>query len=385
MDFDLTEDLELLAQTTRSFAAERVAPHAEEWDREHRFPLDVVKEAGELGLLGALIPEEYGGSGLGNLAGSIITEELSRACASVGVTVSVHNSLVATPLRKFGTDAQKEKYLPRMATGEWLGAYALTEANAGSDAANQATKAVADGDHFVLNGTKLWITTGAYADLFIVFARTSLDDPKKKARGITAFLVEKSTPGLKVGKKEEKLGIRASSTTEIVLEDCRVPAANVLGEVGKGFRIAMDTLDGGRIGIGSQAVGIAQACLDSSLKYAQERQQFGRPIAAFQAIQWKLAEMATDIEAARLLVRKAAWLRDRGRPCSLAASMAKLSASTMANRAAEEAVQIHGGAGYTTDFPVERYMRDARITEIYEGTTEIQHLVIARQMLNAKS
>ncbi|MFG0316331.1 MAG: acyl-CoA dehydrogenase, partial [Planctomycetota bacterium JB042] len=370
MDFDLTEDLELLAQTTRSFAAERVAPHAEEWDREHRFPLDVVKEAGELGLLGALIPEEYGGSGLGNLAGSIITEELSRACASVGVTVSVHNSLVATPLRKFGTDAQKEEYLPRMATGEWLGAYALTEANAGSDAANQATKAVADGDHFVLNGTKLWITTGAYADLFIVFARTSLDDPKKKAHGITAFLIEKTAPGLKVGKKEEKLGIRASSTTEIVLEDCRVPAANVLGEVGKGFRIAMDTLDGGRIGIGSQAVGIAQACLDASLKYAQERHQFGRPIAAFQAIQWKLAEMATEIEAARLLVRKAAWLRDRGRPCSLAASMAKLSASTMANRAAEEAVQIHGGAGYTTDFPVERYMRDARITEIYEGRSE---------------
>jgi len=385
MDFDLSEDFELLRQTTRSFAEERIGPGTGERDRNGEFPLAQVKEAGELGLLGVTVPEEHGGSGLGNLAGSIITEELSRVCASVGVTVSVHNSLVATPLRKFGTEEQRAQYLPKMATGEWLGAYALTEANAGSDAANQSTKAVLDGDDYVLNGTKMWITTGAQADIFIIFARTSLDDEKKKAKGVTAFLVERTFPGLKVGKHESKLGIRASSTTEIVLEDCRVPARNVLGEVGRGFRIAMDTLDGGRIGIGSQAVGIAQACLEASTKYAQERQQFGRPIAAFQAIQWKLAAMATEIEAARLLVRKSAWLRDAGRPCSLAASMAKLSASTMANRAAEEAVQIHGGAGYTTDFPVERFMRDARITEIYEGTTEIQHLVIARQILNASS
>ncbi len=384
MDFELNEDLKLLQATARRFAEDEVKPHAARLDLEHEFPKQIVKKAAELGFLGVAIPEPYGGSELGHLASSLLVEELSRACASTGVTVSVHVSLVATPICRFGSDAQKKKYLPKLANGEWLGAYALTEANAGSDAANQQAKAVRDGDTFVLNGTKLWITSGAYADLFIVFARTSLDDPKKRHRGITAFLVERTTPGIRPGKTEEKCGLRGSSTTELVLENCRVPAANVLGEVGSGFKIAMDTLDGGRIGIGSQAIGIAQACLDASLKYSRERQQFGRPIGDFQAIQWKLAEMATGIEAARLLVRKAAWLRDKGEPCSLQASMAKMYASTMANRAADEAVQVHGGAGYTTDFPVERYYRDARITEIYEGTTEIQHLVIAKHLMNVR-
>ena len=325
--------------------------------------------------------EEYGGSALGNLASSIVTEELSRVCASTGVTISVHNSLVCGPVDKFGSELLKQKYLPRLASGEWLGAYALTEAEAGSDAANQQATAEKRGDRYVLNGTKLWITSGAFADFFVVFARTSAPSNGNRSEGITAFAIEKTTPGLTPGKLEEKVGIRASTTTELLLENCEVPPENVIGEVGQGFRIAMDTLDGGRIGIGSQAVGIAQACLEASTAYSKERQQFGRPIAAFQAIQWKLAEMATDLEAARLLVRKAAWLRDRGEPCALAASMAKLHASVSSNRAADEAVQIHGGAGYTTDFPVERYMRDARITEIYEGTTEIQHLVIARHLI----
>ncbi len=384
MDFNLPDEHQALQAAVRRFADEEIRPVADEHDRAGRFPLALVKKAGALGFLGVTLPKKYGGTDLGNLGGSIVTEEISRACASTGVTVSVHNSLVGTPIRKFGTPEQKRRYLPRLASGEWFGAYALTEANAGSDAANQSTRAEKRGDRYVLNGTKMWITTGAYADLFVVFARTSLEDPKKKARGVTAFLVEKTFPGIRPGKHEEKLGIRASSTTELVLEDCEVPEENVLGEVGRGFRIAMDTLDGGRIGIGSQALGIAEACLEASLSYAERREQFQRPIAAFQAIQWKLAEMATDIEAARLLVRRAAWLRDRGEPCSLAASMAKLHASVMANRAAEEAVQIHGGIGYTREYPVERFMRDARITEIYEGTTEIQHLVIARQLLNSR-
>jgi len=380
MDFNLSEDLSLLAQTVRKFAEEELEGLAGQLDREHRFPVEVVRQAGELGLMGVSVSEPYGGSGLGNLASSIITEELSRACASTGVTISVHNSLVCGPVDKFGSEALKQKYLPRLATGEWLGAYALTEAEAGSDAANQQTVAEKHGDRYVLNGTKLWITSGAFADFFVVFARTSIPKNGNHSDGITAFAIEKGTPGLKPGKLEEKLGIRASSTTELLLENCEVAEEQVIGEVGKGFKIAMDTLDGGRIGIGSQAVGIMQACLDASLAYSRERHQFGRPIGSFQAIQWKLAEMATGLEAARLLVRKAAWLRDRGEPCTLAASMAKLHASVAVNRAADEAVQIHGGAGYTTDFPVERYMRDARITEIYEGTTEIQHLVIARHL-----
>lgn len=381
MDFNLSEEMAMLRDTARKFAADEIQPKAAQFDQQKSLPIELIRMAGELGFLGVTIAEEYGGLELGNLASSLITEEISRACASTGVTISVHNSLVCTPIGKFGSADLRRKYLPRLASGEWLGAYALTEAEAGSDAANQTAKAERNGTGFVLNGTKLWITSGDSADVYIVFARTAPPKDGKKAHGITAFVVEKGTPGLRPGKHEEKLGIRASSTTELILEDCEVGEENVLGEVDKGFKIAMDTLDGGRIGIGSQSIGIAQACLDASLTYSAQREQFGRPIGAFQAIQWKLAEMATDIEAARLLVRKAAWLRDRGEPCSLAASMAKMQASVMANRAADEAVQIHGGAGYTTDFPVERYMRDARITEIYEGTTEIQHLVIARHLM----
>ncbi|MFH0943931.1 MAG: acyl-CoA dehydrogenase [Planctomycetota bacterium] len=383
MDFNLSEELTLLRDTVRKFAREELEPVAAEHDRERKYPAELVRKAGELGLMGVAVEEKYGGSGMGNLAGSIVSEELSRACASTGVTVSVHNSLVTGPLGKFGSDFLKEKYLERLASGEWLGAYALTEADAGSDAANQQTSAELRGDHYVLNGTKVWITSGAVADLFIVFARTTPVGDGSKSDGITAFAIERETPGLKPGKKEEKVGIRASTTTELALEDCRVPVENVIGEVDQGFKIAMDTLDGGRIGIASQAVGIAQACLDASIAYSKERVQFGRPIGAFQAIQWKLAEMATNLEAARLLVHKAAWLRDQRQPCAMAASMAKMHASVIANKAAEEAVQIHGGAGYTTDFPVERFMRDARITEIYEGTTEIQHLVIARHLMSA--
>ncbi|MBI4879728.1 MAG: acyl-CoA dehydrogenase family protein [Planctomycetes bacterium] len=381
MDFHLPEELVLLQETVRKFAAGALEPIAAACDREHRYPAEALRAAGELGFMGVMVPEKYGGSSMGNLAGSLIVEEISRACASSGVTISVHNSLVCAPLAKHGTERQKELYLPKLASGEWVGAYALTEPNAGSDAANQQTRAERRNGKFILNGSKLFITTGAHAGLYLVFARTSLEDPARPAKGVTAFLIERGFKGFTPGKPEEKCGIRATSTTELLMEDCEVPAENVLGEVGKGFNIAMENLEGGRIGIASQAIGIAQACLDASLKYAKERRQFGRPIASFQAIQWKLAEMATNLEASRLLVRKAAWLRDRGEPCSLAASMAKQLAAVMANRAADEAVQIHGGAGYTIDFPVERYMRDARITEIYEGTTEIQHLVIARHLL----
>lgn len=383
MDFTLSEDHLMFQEAAARFAEERLAPQAARFDAEHRLPDEILEEASELQLLSLTVPPEYGGTGAGNLAACIVVEELARACASTAVTISVHNSLVCTPIVRFGSDSIKERYLPRLASGELLGAYALTEAQAGSDAANQRTKAVKRGDHWILNGTKLWITNGAKAGLFIVFARTREPaEGEKRSRGITAFVVERGAKGLRVGKEEEKLGIRASSTTELILEDCEVPEENVLGELDRGFRVAMDTLDGGRLGIAAQAIGIARACLDASARYAHERVQFGRPIGEFQAIQWKIAQMALGIESSRLLCHKAAWLRDRGEPCTLLASMAKLHASQVADRAGEEAVQIHGGAGYTTDFPVERFMRDARITEIYEGTTEIQHLVIARHVLS---
>jgi alkylation response protein AidB-like acyl-CoA dehydrogenase len=318
---------------------------------------------------------------MGNLAASIVVEEISRSCPSTGVTVSVHNSLVCTPIAKWASDSIKQRFLPRLATGELLGAYCLSEAEAGTDAANQQTRAVRKGDRWVLNGAKMWITSGTHASLFIVFARTSEPpDTAHRSRGISAFVVEKGTKGLSVGKKEQKLGIRASSTTEILLQECEVPAENLLGTADKGFHVAMDTLDGGRIGIASQALGITQGCLDASVGYAKERRQFGRAIADFQAIQWKIAEMATQLDAARLLVRRAAKLRDDGKPCVKEAAMAKLFASQLANRAADDAVQIHGAAGYSREYIVERFFRDARITEIYEGTTEAQRMIIARQI-----
>lgn len=376
MDFDLPDDLQLIRSTARDFAQGEVAPTADARDREHRFPREEFRKAAELGFAGVLVPERWGGAGLGSLALAVVIEEVSRACASTGVTLSVHNSLVTSPLLRHGTPAQQDAWLPRLAAGELLGAYALSEANAGSDAAALQCKAARDGDGWRLGGAKLWITSGNEADLVVVFARAP--------EGVTAFLVPTDAPGFSVGKVEEKLGIRSSSTVEIVLDGVRVGGDAVLGEVGKGLRIAFDTLDGGRIGIAAQALGIAQASLDASLRYAGQREQFGQAIARFQAVQFKLAQVSADLAAARLACWRAAWLRDRSRPHTLEAAQAKLVCSQVANRAADEAVQIHGGAGYTTEFPVARYFRDARITEIYEGTSEVQKLVIARQLLGGK-
>jgi alkylation response protein AidB-like acyl-CoA dehydrogenase len=376
MDFELSEELQMIRDTAREYARAVAAPTADARDREHRFPTEEFKAAAELGFAGILVPEEHGGIGLGTLALALVVEEVSRGCASVGVTLSVHNSLVCSPLRRHGTEEQKAAWLPRLASGELLGAYALSEADAGSDAAALTCKAERDGDDWRLNGTKLWVTSGNEAGLVIVFARAE--------EGVTAFLVDTTSDGFSVGKVEDKLGIRSSSTVELVLDNVAVPADCVLGEVGKGLRVAFDTLDGGRIGIAAQALGIGQASLDASIKYAGEREQFARPIASFQAIQFKLAQMSTDLEASRLLTWRAAVLRDQDRPHTREASQAKLAASELANRAADEAVQIHGGAGYTTEFPVARYFRDARITEIYEGTSEVQRIVIARNLLGGK-
>ena len=377
--FELSEDLRMLRDSVRDFCADEIAPTASKRDAEQSFPSEIMKRLAEMDLLGMLVPEEYGGTAIGNLALAIVLEELNWADASVGVTVSVHNSLCSSPILRFGTPELQRRYLPRLAKGEILGAYALTEPEAGSDSANLKTRAERKGDRWVLNGTKIWITTGDYAGVMIVFART--DPSLSKAKGITAFVVETGWKGFKVGKREHKCGLRSSSTVEIQLEDVEVPDANRLGGLNEGFKVAMDTLDGGRIGIAAQAVGIHRACLDASVKYAKERLQFGKPIGEFQAIQWKIADMATDLDAARMLVHRAAWLRDRKAPCSAEAAMAKSFASRACNRAAEDAVQIHGGAGYTKDFPVERFFRDARITEIYEGATDIQRLVIARSKL----
>ena len=381
MDFELNEDLTLLRDMARDFAESELVPRAARHDREETIDPEVLAKLSELGLMGLTVPEEHGGAGMGNLALSVVLEEVNRGCASTGVTLSVHNSLVGAPIKRFGTPEQKHEWLPKLATGEVIGAYCLTEAGAGSDAAALTTTAVRDGDGWVLNGTKLFVTNGSWAGLYVVYARTDPEAPK--AKGISAFLVPRTTPGLSVGKKEKKTGIRGSSTTEIIFENCRVPASNLLGEQGKGFHLAMDTLDGGRIGIAAQAVGIGRACLEASIKYSNERVQFGKPIGAFQAIQWKLADMSARLDAARLKMYKAAWLRDRGDRCTQAAAEAKLLASTTANFCADECLQIHGGAGYTDDFHVERLFRDARITEIYEGATDVQRIVIARTLLTA--
>ncbi len=379
MDFAFDQELSMVRDMAREFAEKELRPRAAEFDRQERIPPDVFEKLAELGLWGLTIPEEYGGAGLGNLALSTVLMEINRACASTGVTLSVHNSLLGAPLRRFGSDEQKRTWLPKLARGETIGAYCLTEPNSGSDAAALRTTAVRSGDGYVLDGTKVWVTNGGIAGLFVIYART---DPKvSKAKGISAFLVPRETQGLSVGKHEKKTGIRGSSTTEILLENARIPASSLLGQENRGFAIALDTLDGGRIGIAAQAVGIAQACLEASVKYSKERQQFQAPIAEFQAIQWKLSDMATRIEAARLLTFRAAWLRDRGEPCNREAAQAKLFASQTANFCADEALQIHGGAGYTDEFPVERFFRDARITEIYEGATDVQRIVIARSVL----
>lgn len=377
MDFSLTKEQEMIQKTVREFAEKEVKPIAEQIDKENRFPAENVKKMGQLGLLALTIPNEYGGNLVDGISYAIAIEELARVCASTSIIMAVHNSLATTPLLKYGTDEQKKKFLPRLAKGE-LGAFALTEPNAGTDAGNQQTTAKLDGDDYVLNGTKIFITSGSQAQFINVFAST---DKTKGAKGISCFLIEKGTKGFSIGTIEDKLGIRASETAELVFEDCRIPKENLIGKEGDGFKIAMQTLDYGRIGVGAQAVGIAQGCLDECLKYAKQREQFGKPIASFQAIQFMLSDMATEIDGARFLVYKAAWLKDKNVRLSKEAAMAKLYASETAMKCAVKAVQIHGGYGYIKSYVVERFFRDAKITEIYEGTSEVQRMVIASNIL----
>jgi len=378
MSFELTDEQQLTRTSVREFAEAEVAPIAAEIDREHRFPAETVPKLGELGLLGMLIPEEYGGANMDTVSYCIAIEELSRCCATTGVLVEAHSSLCSWPIVHFGTEEQKQKYLPDLASGKALGAFALTEPNAGSDAGNTATTAVRDGDEFVLNGQKIFITNGAFAQTFVVMAR-STDAPG--TRGVSAFIVDRDTPGFTVATPEQKMGIRGSSTTPLFFDNARIPAANLLGEEGKGFNIAMATLDGGRTGIAAQAVGIAQSAFEAAVAYAKERVQFGKPIASLQAIQWMIADMATDIEAGRLLVYQAADLEWRHEPFATSSAMAKLFCGLMATRVTGQAIQVHGGVGYTEAYPVERAYRDAKITEIYEGTNEVQRLVISRAFL----
>ena len=377
MHFKLSEEHEMIRKMVRDFAKNEVAPTAAERDEEERFDRALFDQMAELGLTGIPWPEEYGGIGSDYLAYVIAIEELSRVCASTGVTLSAHTSLAGWPIFKFGTEEQKQKFLRPMAEGKKIGAYGLTEPSSGSDAGGMKTTAKRDGDHYILNGSKIFITNGGIADIYVVFALT---DPESKQRGTSAFIVESDTPGFSVGKKESKLGIRSSPTTEIMFEDCRIPIENLLGEEGQGFKIAMQTLDGGRNGIAAQAVGIAQGALDASVEYARERHQFGKPIAAQQGIGFKLADMATDVEAARLLTYQAAWLESEGLPYGKESAMSKVFAGDTAMKVTTEAVQVFGGYGYTKDYPVERYMRDAKITQIYEGTQEIQRLVISRML-----
>ncbi|HUS68919.1 MAG TPA: acyl-CoA dehydrogenase [Kofleriaceae bacterium] len=378
MDFQLTEEQGALQRMARDFAQREVLPKAAEIDREHRHPAELVSRMAELGLLGIAVPEEHGGAGMDNVGYALAMEEVSRACASTGVIMSVNNSLVCDPIARFGTAEQKRTYLAPLASGVKLGCFALSEPEAGSDAAAQRTTAVRDGDHFVLSGTKNWITNGPVADTCVLFA---MNDREKGHKGITCFIVPMDTPGVRCGPPDDKLGIRGSKSCQIFLDDARLPAAQVLGEVGQGFKVAMSTLDGGRIGIASQALGIARAALEDALDYSRQRKTFGKPICEHQAIQFKLADMATELDAARLLTWRAAYLKDAGQPYGKAAAMAKLYASDVANRAAREAIQIFGGNGYVTEFPVERHFRDAKITEIYEGTSEIQRLVIANHLI----
>ncbi|WP_243525286.1 acyl-CoA dehydrogenase AcdA [Bacillus pseudomycoides] len=377
MHFKLSEEHEMIRKMVRDFARNEVAPTAAERDEEERFDRALFDQMADLGLTGIPWPEEYGGIGSDYLAYVIAVEELSRVCASTGVTLSAHTSLAGWPIFKFGTEEQKQKFLRPMAEGKKIGAYGLTEPGSGSDAGGMKTTAKRDGDHYILNGSKIFITNGGIADIYVVFALT---DPESKQRGTSAFIVESDAPGFSVGKKESKLGIRSSPTTEIMFEDCRIPAKNLLGEEGHGFKIAMQTLDGGRNGIAAQAVGIAQGALDASVEYARERHQFGKPIAAQQGIGFKLADMATNVEAARLLTYQAAWLESEGLSYGKESAMSKVFAGDTAMKVTTEAVQVFGGYGYTKDYPVERFMRDAKITQIYEGTQEIQRLVISRML-----
>jgi len=380
MNLQLTEDQLLLQKSVREFAEAEVKPLARELDESGHFPRDLFTKAAELGLTGVALPESEGGAGFDHISYSIVVEEISRCCASTGVILSVQNSLYCDPIHRYGTDEQKKKFLLPFARGEKIGCYALTEPQAGSNAAALQTKAVKKGDSYILNGTKAWITNGGAADAAIVYVNTG---PAKGEKGITAVIVEKGTPGFKVGKEEKKLGISATACSELVFTDCQVPVANRIANEGEGYKVALSTLDGGRIGIAAQATGIAQGAFEAALKYAKERLAFGHPIAEFQAIQFMLADMSTEIDAARLLIRKAAWKQDTGGRFSMDAAMAKLFASEMATRVAHKAIQIHGGNGYSREYPVERAYRDARITEIYEGTSEIQRLVISSWALRS--
>ncbi|GAA0487596.1 acyl-CoA dehydrogenase AcdA [Salinibacillus aidingensis] len=377
MNFQLTEEQEMLRKMVRDFAKNDVEPTAAERDEEERFDREIFDKMAELGLTGIPWPEEYGGIGADFVSYVIAIEELSRVCASTGVTLSAHISLASWPIYKYGNEEQKKHYLQQLASGKKLGAYALSEPGAGSDVASMRTTATDEGDHYVLNGNKVWITNGGVADIYVVFAKT---DPDARHKGVSAFIVEKGTPGFSFGKKEKKLGIRSSPTTELIFENCKVPKENLLGEEGEGFKIAMMTLDGGRNGIAAQAVGIAQGALDAATDYAKEREQFGKPIAKNQGISFKLADMATEVEASRLLTYQAAYLESEGLPYAKASAMAKLFAGDTAMKSTVEAVQVFGGYGFTKDYPVERYMRDAKITQIYEGTNEIQRLVIGRMV-----
>jgi butyryl-CoA dehydrogenase len=377
MDFSLSGDQREIQSLTREFAREEIEPYAADWDREHRFPRELYAKLAELGLMGACIPEEYGGAGTDFLSYILVLEELSRADAGVGVTVAVHTSAVTLPILTFGTEEQRSRFVPPLARGELIGSFALTESDSGSDAGSLRTAAVPDGDGWRITGAKQWITNGSYAGTFLLFART--DPATEGARGVSAFILD--AEHVRVTREEEKLGLNSSSTVDLVVDGAVVGRDRLLHEEKKGFSVAMATLDGGRIGIAAQALGIAQAAYDVARSYALERRQFGRRIADFQAIQWKLADMATELDAARLLVYRAAWLKQEGRPHTAEGAKAKLFASEMARRQTAEAIQILGGYGYTKEFPVERYYRDAKITEIYEGTSEVQRLVIARELL----
>ena len=369
---------ELLKQMYREFTVSEVAPIAHEIDEQEKFPFETVDKMAECGMLGIPFPKKYGGEGGDYFGYTLAVEELSKACGTTGVILSAHTSLGASPIYEFGTEEQKQKFLVPLAKGEKLGAFGLTEPNAGTDASAQQTTAVEEGDYYILNGSKIFITNAGVADIYIVMAMT---DKSKGTRGITAFIVEKDTPGFSIGKKEKKLGIRGSSTCELVFENCKIPKENLLGKVGQGFKIAMKTLDGGRIGIAAQALGIAQGALDKTVEYVKERKQFGRSISAFQNTQFELANMKTKIEAARLLVYQAANKKDEGKPFSVEAAMAKLYAAEVAMEVTTKAVQLHGGYGYTREYDVERMMRDAKITEIYEGTSEVQRMVISADLL----
>jgi len=381
MSYQFTEEQLMIRSMVRDLARAEFAPKAMARDKTKEFPADNLQKLGELGLMGMMVPPEYGGSGADTVSYVLALAEVAYACASTAVVMSVHNSIVCESIMRSGSEDQKQKYLKRMATGEMIGAFALTEPNAGSDPVRQTTKAVLDGDSYILNGTKRFTTTGKNAGLIIVTAKT---DEEARHKGISAFLVEQGTPGLTVGPLEDKMGLRASDTADLIFEDCRIPAENRLGNEGDGFLIAMTGLDGGRIGIAAQSVGVAQAAFDASVQYAREREQFGQSISKFQGLRWIVADMATEIEAARLMMLSAAEMKDNGENYTLQASMAKLFASEMVNRITAKAVQLHGGYGFTKEYPVERFYRDARVFTIYEGTSEIQRVVISNQIFRDK-